>query len=123
MASTELFRQLAVVADDQGGVRIFLQARFEPQRAFEIEIVGRLVEQQQIRLGEQGRGERDAHPPAAGELGHRPFEIGIGKAEPAQDFRGARRRPIGVDGVQALIDFGHVLGLGGLQRGVEFLAA
>ena len=40
----------------------------QPQRAFEIEIVGRLVEQQQIGLGEQHAGERHAHAPAAGKF-------------------------------------------------------
>ena len=56
-----IVQKLAVVADDQGGVRVFLQARFEPQRAFEVEIVGRLVEQQQIRLA---RTARRRAPPA-----------------------------------------------------------
>ncbi len=45
-----IVEKLAVVADDQRGMRIFLQPRFEPERAFEVEIVGRLVEQQQIGL-------------------------------------------------------------------------
>ena len=40
----------------------------QPERAFEIEIVGRLVEQQQVGLGEQRGGERHAHAPAAGEF-------------------------------------------------------
>ena len=64
-------QQLAVVADDQGRVRVFLQPRLQPQRAFQVEVVGRFVEQQQVGLGEQGRGQGHAHPPAAGELGHR----------------------------------------------------
>ena len=122
MASTELFKQLAVVADDQRGLGIFLQPRLEPQRAFEIEVIGRLVEQEQIGLGEQSRGQRHAHAPAAGEFRHRPLEIGVGESEPAQDFGGARRRAVGVDGVEVLVDLGKVFGLGGLQLGIQGLA-
>ncbi len=117
-----IVEQLAVVADDQGGIRIFLQPRFEPQRAFEIEIVGRLVEQQKLGLGEQSRRERHAHAPAAGKFRHRPRQIVVGETEAAQDFRGAGGRAIGIDGVQALIDFGKLFGFGGLQLRVERLA-
>ena len=60
--------QVAVMADDDHGARIVRQMVFEPQRALEIEIVGRLVQQQQIGRGEQRRGERHAHAPAAGKF-------------------------------------------------------
>jgi hypothetical protein len=42
-------------------VQVFL----EPIARLEIEMVGRLVEQQEIRLAEQQLRERDAHLPAA----------------------------------------------------------
>ena len=115
-------QQLAVVADDQGGVRIFLQPRLEPQRAFQVEVVGRLVEQQQVGLGEQRRGQRHAHAPAAGELRHRPRQVVGGEAEAGEDFGGARRRAVGVDLDQAGVDLAHLLRRGGLQRGVERVA-
>ncbi len=83
MAVDGIVEEFAIVADDQRGVRIFLQPRFEPQRALEIEVIGRLVEQENIGLGEQGRGQRHAHAPAAGEFRHRPREIVVGKAEAA----------------------------------------
>ena len=110
------------MADDQRGVRIFLQARFEPERAFKIEIVGRLVEQQKIRLGEQGRGERDPHAPAAGKLGHRTFEIGIGKAETGENFGRPRGCAVSVDGIELRIELGHVLGRRGLKCCIERIA-
>jgi len=56
---------LAVVADDDESAPPALQIRLEPQRRLEVEMVGRLVEQQQVGLGEQRRGKRDAHAPAA----------------------------------------------------------
>jgi hypothetical protein len=63
----------AVVADDQHGVRVAREVAFQPQRAFEVEIVRRLVEQQQVGLREQHARQRHAHPPAAreGGAGHR----------------------------------------------------
>ena len=61
--------QIAIMADDKDRRRIMGEIIDEPERAFEVEIIGRLVEQQQVGRGEEHRGERDAHPPAAGEFG------------------------------------------------------
>jgi hypothetical protein len=92
-----IVQELAVVADDQRRVRISLQPRLEPECAFEVEIVGGLVEQQQIGLRKQRRRQRHPHAPAAGEFRHRTGEIGGGEAKPAQDLGGTRRRAIGID--------------------------
>jgi hypothetical protein len=47
-------------------VRIGIQVLFEPVARFEIEVIRRLVQEQQIRLAEQQLRERDPHLPAAG---------------------------------------------------------
>ena len=60
-----LVEQVAIVADHENGVRVGGQILFQPQRALEIEVVGRLVKQQQVGLGEQNARERHAHAPAA----------------------------------------------------------
>ena len=114
-----IVQKLAVVADDQRGVRIFLQSRFEPKCTLEVQIVGRFVEQQQFGLREQRGRQRYAHPPAAGELRHRAVEVGGGETQPAEDFGGARRRAVGVDFNQPLVDFGKLFGLRGLQPGIQ----
>ena len=81
------------MADDDHGARIAREVIGQPQRAFEVEIVGRLVEQQQVRLGEQHRGERDAHAPAAGEIRARALlRLGV-EAEPGEDRRRRARAP------------------------------
>ena len=76
----------------------------QPQRAFEVEIVGRFVEQEQVGLAEQHGRERDPHAPAAGELRARALEIGVGKAEAGKDGGGAggsgMRGDVGQAGVQ-----------------------
>ena len=97
-------QQVAVMADDQNRAAIALEIILQPQHAFEIEIVGRLVEQQQIGRGEQDRGQRHAHAPAAGEF-RAGAKLVLGrKAETRQDGRRARRRRIGVDRFQPGMD-------------------
>ena len=55
------------MADQQQGLRIAPEVVLEPQARLEVEVVGRLVQQQQVGLGEQHGGERHAHAPAARE--------------------------------------------------------
>ncbi len=64
------------MADDDDGVRVAGEVVFQPERAFEIEIVGRLVEQQQIGCGEKRGGKRHPHPPSAGKFRDRARLIG-----------------------------------------------
>ncbi len=85
----------------------FRQPVLQPQRRFEVEMVGRLVEQQQVGLREQRGGQRHAHPPAAGEFLDGP-RLGVrAEAETGQDRRGARRCRVGVDRDQPVVDFGE----------------
>ncbi len=64
--------EFLVMADDEQGMRIAFQMRFQPDRAFDVEIVGWFVEQQQVWLKKQHRREADPHPPATGKIGARP---------------------------------------------------
>ena len=112
-------QQFAVVADDDGGVRVLPQPRFQPQRALQVEVVGRLVEQQQVGRGEQRGGQRHPHPPAAGKLGHRAAEVGVGEPQAGQDFGRAARRPVGVDLDQAVVDVAQLFRLGGIETGQQ----
>ena len=57
--------EVAVVGDEDVSVGIGAQIVFEPVAGFEVEVVGRFVEQQQAGLLQQQLGERDAHLPAA----------------------------------------------------------
>ena len=100
-----IVQKVAVVADDDHRARIARDMVLKPERAFEIEIVGRLVEQQQVGLGEQGGGERHPHAPAAGEFGARALLFGMRKAQARKDFGGARRRRMGADVGEPGLDF------------------
>ena len=58
------------MGDDEDRARIGAQMAFEPIDGFGIEMVGRLVKQQQVWLLEQETAERNAAALAAGERGH-----------------------------------------------------
>ena len=61
-------QKAAVVGDDQRCVGIPRQVIFEPDGAFEVQIVGRFVQQQQIGRCKQNRCQGNAHTPAAGKF-------------------------------------------------------
>ena len=63
-----VLKQIPIVADDHHGPRIARQVILQPERPLEIEIVGGLVEQQQVGLGEQDCCQCKAHSPAAGKF-------------------------------------------------------
>ena len=105
--------QVAVVADEEHAPRIAGEVALEPHRALEVEIVGRLVEEEKIGLGEQDRGERHPHPPAAGERRARPALRLLVEAETGEDRGGARLGRMGVDVGEAGLDLGDAVGVGG----------
>ena len=104
------------MGDDQDRARIVAQVPFEPRDALGIEMVGRLVEQQQVRLVEQQFAQRDAAALAAGQLGH----IGIVRRA-AQRIH--REVDLGVEipevlGVDLVLQLRHLVGgLVGIVRG------
>ena len=55
-AADELVQKLAVVRDDENRAGIGLQVVLEPQQRFEVEVIGRLVEQQQVGLLRRAAG-------------------------------------------------------------------
>ena len=116
------FQQAAVMADHDGGPREARQPAFEPHGGFEVEMVGRFVEQQQFRFEEQRAGEGDTHAPAAGEFARGPRLGRRVEAEAGEDGAGPRRGTLGADADEAVVDFsqsrrvGVAVGLG-KQRG------
>ena len=87
----DIVEQVALVADDDQRSGIALQEVLEPQRRFEVEVVRRLVEKQQVRRGKQQRGERHAHFPSARIAVERTALHLLVEAKAKQDSRGARR--------------------------------
>jgi hypothetical protein len=64
----DVVEEVAIVGDDQNGAGIVAQMAFQPMHALGVEMVGRFVEQQQLRPVEQQLAERDAAALAAGQI-------------------------------------------------------
>ena len=99
-------QQIPVVADHQHRMRIAREETLQPDRAFQVEIVRRLVQQQHVRPREQHRRQRHPHPPPAGELRAGPRLRRRIEPEPVQDRRRPRLRRMRVDVRQPRMDLG-----------------
>ena len=79
------------MADQDQRARVAAQMLLQPDRGLEVEMVGGLVEQQEVGLEEQHAGQRHAHPPAAGERGQRLLLRRVVEAQALEDPGGAGR--------------------------------
>ena len=105
-------QKIAVVADDDDGVRIALHIVDQPQHAFKVEIVGRFVEEQQVRFGEKNCGQSDAHAPAAGKGGRRlALCFGV-ETETGQNGACASFRRMRIDIGKACMNFRNAVRVG-----------
>ena len=68
--------------EDDGGIQR-LQLVLEPLEALDVEMVRRLVEEQEIRLDGERTGQRGPGQLSAGERRELPIEIGVVEPEPA----------------------------------------
>ena len=66
-ARPDPLQQAAVVGHEHEGARVVEQEPLEPLDGVDVEVVGRLVEQQQVGVGEQGARQGHARELAAGE--------------------------------------------------------
>ena len=85
----DVVEEVAVVGDDQHRARVVAQRPLQPGDALGVQVVGRLVEQQQVRLLEQQAAQRDAAALAARQV-RRPGSPPAGSAA-----RPARSPPCG----------------------------
>ncbi len=74
-------QKIAVVRDDQHRARIIPQVPFQPFGPFQIEMVGRLVQNQQVRLPHQFPGQSDPGLLPAGKLRRRAIKFLLGKSQ------------------------------------------
>ena len=112
--SCDTRRDGAVEGEEEGG---------QPQHAVQVEVVGRLVQQQHVRLQEHRRSQCHAHSPSAAQRSRGPALRRLAEAELVQRGGRARLGTVAVDGREAVVD-GHeglaVLGLaGGQPRGLR----
>ena len=107
-AGAEGVQESTVVGDDDEAAGVACEVVLEPEESFEIEMVRRLVEEEQRGFGDEEAGEVGAHDPAAGE-GFGEFVGVVGfETEAVEDFAGA--------GFEGVVDVVVVIG------GLEFFA-
>ena len=94
----------AVVADDEHGAVVVGDKAAQPLDAFEIQVVGGLVQKQQVGVAQEELGERDAHLPAARELGARALKVGDLKSQAGQDLAGVALELVAAQVFKAVLD-------------------
>ncbi len=105
----QLRQEGAVVGDEQHGAVEGGQLLLEPGNGVEVQVVGGLVEQQQVRLGHQRPGQRHAPPPAPGERSH----LGVlGQPQAGQHHVDALVEGPAVDRLEARLQLGHAAHVG-----------
>ena len=92
------------MGDDQRGAVPVLETVLQPQRGVEVEVVGGLVEEQQVRAAHQGLREIEPDPPPARELADRPREVFGIEPEPVEDPGRPRLRGVRVDRLELRVE-------------------
>ena len=105
-------QKIAVVRNQDEGEGVIGQILLQPVAGFQIQVIGGLVEQQQVGLLEQQLGERDAHLPAAGKFLGAAVPIGMREAEAGENGADLRLDGVAVAvakiGVQVVEAVGHL---------------
>ena len=106
--------KVAVVGNQQQGLWCLLQPVLQPQHGVEIEVVGGLIKQQQVGVGQQYPGKIETHAPAAGKTGHRIALLVGRKAKAGQHFGGACRQRPGIQRIEFFMGVadGHAVAAG-----------
>ena len=109
--------EVAIVRYHEQGAAIGREPALEPHHGIEVQVVGGFVEQQQVGAAQQRVAQVEPHAPAAGEVRHRPLQVGRREAEPVQHRRSARPGGIAVDGLQASVCLGEAVAVVGVAGG------
>ncbi len=89
----------------QNAAGIARQILLKPEYRFQVEVIGRLIEQQQVGPVHQRARQVEAHAPAAGEAVYRAFQRVAGEAQPVQQLRGTRLGAIAINSLKVLLGF------------------
>ena len=95
--------EVAVVAHEEDGTRVGGQRVLEPRHAVRVEVVGGLVEDERVGLGQQQAAQRGAHPPPTGHLDQRAGGVGRGEAQPGQHAVGIGLHGVAPQGFEAAL--------------------
>ena len=113
--------KFAVMADDDQRAVVALQPAFQPDQRVQVEVVGRLIKQQQVGGTHQRARQLQTHAPAAGKTVYRPGEFGRLETE-AENQRLRPRFGVNRPGVvQSHVGVGQTLAVVGTFGGMNFL--
>jgi hypothetical protein len=124
-------QKLAVMADHHHGAGILFEPGFEPDQGVQIQVVGRFIEQQQVRRAHQRARQLQTHAPATREAVHRLLQFSHAETQPQNQGLGPRWRIVLTRVIQCGIGMCHAhviftgFGLGnfapgGQQGGIAF---
>ncbi len=101
--------ELAVVGDADQRAFVGLEPVLHPEHGVEVQVIGRLVEQHEVRAAHQRARQVQAHAPAAGEARDRLALLRAGESQAVQQSRGAAARGVAADGVEPVVDLADAL--------------
>src|SRR4051812_10226666 len=87
-------KEMPVVRDDHHGARAPVEHVLQPADALDVEVIGRLVQQQDLRLAEEGLREQHAQLPAGRDRAHRAVVLRDRHAQAEQQLARARLRGV-----------------------------
>ena len=92
-----------VVRDEQYGAVVVAQVLLQPLNRLDVEVVRRLVEQENRGASQQQLGQLDAHAPAARELARRPAEILAAESQAEQRLLDVGVARLAAEDVEAVL--------------------
>jgi len=103
--------------------RVGGEERLQPLHGEGVQVIGRLVQEQQVGAGDEQAGQGDAHAPAAGERAAGALHLGLGEAQPGQHLAGLGLPAVAAQGLEAVVQVAVVVGqplgvLGGVGHAV-----
>ena len=109
----------AVVGDEDDAAVVVGQVVFQPLDRLDVEVVGGLVEEDDLGFLEEDFGEADAHLPAVAEGGHREVELLAQEAHTREHLLGLGLHRVAAEMLVAVVKVGELLGE--LRVGVGFV--
>ena len=92
--------EIAIVRDQQQRAAVCREPTFQPDDGIEIEVIGRLVEQHQVRAADQRLCQVQSHAPATREVRNGPLKIGTRKSKPGQQAGRACAGAVALDSIE-----------------------
>ena len=106
-------QECPVVRDKDNGALKVAQPGFEPHDGFQVEMVSRLIQQQQITGGHERPGQVQAYAPAAGEFRIGLFKLIGRKTEARKNGRCAGRRRVTIQVIECAVQESEFVAVAG----------